>query len=1649
MDSDSRLLVYTYDHGGGEEGNSSDYNDVLCGWGENLSGIDVATQMFKLKQGYVTTISAQCFSGGVIDDILDPATGTVWNKYVEGNKWYAMAAANHYETSWTSSWGAAGPFYGFGQSAIDALRITGEGAGLNNTANVFKYAKTDNLFTANETYKNNEGIWGGGEAIEHPWGAGASFDIFSPAPESYVVNTTEDIVDPNDGKFSLREAVLNSHAGDTIGFDIALSGQTFYLKSDLVIYNSLTINAAELITADNPYGITIDARGRGRVLTIDGSINTDPLLVSLKGIAFTGGIVAAKDNYGSGGAIYAKNANLEIKDCSFYQNKIADAIQNAKGGAVYSDKSIKIDHVSFYDNSTSGFGGAIYAGGNLSVINSEIYSNRAGNGGAIYSNASVSIQNSTLRNNYASKLGGAVYLINRNSAEAALEISGSKLIENIALSGGAVYISGSMSIEESILSGNSANDGGAIYSSYGNLEVVSSSLTGNSARDNGGALYVIGGSSDKVVVVNSKLDANHAGLKGGAIYLWKVGAALFTNDTIAANSAAIGGGIYVGSQVNGQMANSIIANNFAADSPDLCIYAGQKIVAPAVPVEEETEGDEEEPADPASLELVQPGALSIQYSLIGDTSTKSGIAFVDAGNNKTNTAAGFLAAPVFDEEGNLTNRENYLLFLEKDSVCIDAGSNALALNPDGSAILYDLVGKNRINNSIVDMGSYEYISDILPDLAFYTPEKWSAPVYITNVDDYREVGNAFKINEQLYLAFGSGNIGDAASAACSYTITSDNSAFTAISGNYAKKAVEEKSPSRIAIGSIAKAGTYYLTITLDSGKTIAEKNEWNNTYTVKIIIGQEAKSLVVNTEKDIIDPTDGLISLREAILYAKSGEKITFDTSMNAKTITLAGSELEIGKSITIDAAGLTELTVNANGASRVFSILAGNTVQINNLTIKGGVSTGNGGGILNAGTLTLKASTISGNKAATSGAGIYNSGTLTVDGGSIAQNEIRTGLSGGGIFNAKGAAATIRGGTQIQENTARYGGGIYNAGLLTVSASNDGSYSAFIYENEAAYGGALQNTGTANLFNTMIMDNTASTSGGGIANAGTVKLQNSSVSGNDSDGSGGGIQNYNGAQVEMINTELLANTAITFGGGIANAGTISLYNNTVIGNSVGNDEVVKYKASVYGGGIYSTGTAKICNSIIADNKASASYNSTNIGEGGGIYSTTADLIVDYCILAKNTAAIAGSENYKAPDGWTETDPIAFTRRTADLFSGYDSAQNWTDWDLKLAANSEAINVGNNANVSASKDKNGMERIVADIVDLGAYEYQTGIYVNGKTAISILYTTETGESAGILTVGGTEAVNPVFTLTSTSVPFVLDGNQIKVNGTLENGKKYELKITVKADGLDYSQSLFITAAATPVAAASEMVNALYGTQFSLSAAGSAGGEGASVARYYWYLGENTDPIITQNANVNLSTLQLQGDRVGLVVENEFGMKSEMVYTEVVLEETYPVLNTKKSVFGEDHVVKYRFDVSLLKSPVLHWRISWGDGSDPQMIDRASMNLTASHYYENAGQYEITLEIFTGEIDTPTCKYYIGSHTVPGEIAASEPIAPPAPLVDLIAESDWAESPLPIADPIIDPIIPFCPELQMAHVMNALDAGKSLWSDQDKEENWFF
>lgn len=286
----------------------------------------------------------------------------------------------------------------------------------------------------------------------------------------------------------------------------------------------------------------------------------------------------------------------------------------------------------------------------------------------------------------------------------------------------------------------------------------------------------------------------------------------------------------------------------------------------------------------------------------------------------------------------------------------------------------------------------------------------------------------------------------------------------------------------------------------------------------------QAASITVDNPTDVSDP--GSCTLRDAIASANTDaavagcgagnmdDTITFDASVLPGIITLDGTQLDISTPIAIEGPGANQLTIDADGMSRLMVVTDGDdmtklAVSVSGLTLTGGQTdmNGTGGAIANDEHLTVDRSVVTGNTAF-QGGGISNiRGTLVVTNSTIADNQATgPGVSvyyGGGMFSYFGVTTVTD--STLSGNTAKFrGGAMAVSGLTTIENST-------ISGNSAMDGGGIgtQLTNTA-IINSTISGNSAGNRGGGIANKnGSVSLRNSTLSENSAASSGGGLYSY------------------------------------------------------------------------------------------------------------------------------------------------------------------------------------------------------------------------------------------------------------------------------------------------------------------------------------------------------------------------------------------------------------------------------------------------------------------------------------------------------------------------------------------------------------
>ncbi|MCB9951704.1 MAG: VCBS repeat-containing protein [Planctomycetaceae bacterium] len=269
-------------------------------------------------------------------------------------------------------------------------------------------------------------------------------------------------------------------------------------------------------------------------------------------------------------------------------------------------------------------------------------------------------------------------------------------------------LGGNVTLTEMAIVGNSRTDvsGGGIGfgtdftmgGASGSLTIVDSLIAGNTASGGGG--ISIGNGAGPVLIVNSTISGNTVTTDGAGIhYTQGNGSSLETrNVTITANhidsdgATQIGGGIYVQGSVSSMevlptLKNTIVAGNLHGSTtitPDDINGSGLAAMAPYVNV-------------------------ASSNTLIGDAATSGGLTNgVNAnivGVGGTGTIVTSTILDTLADNGGRTATHRLL----PGSPAVNAGSNALAIAPNSTTLMFDQrgTGFDRILVGTVDIGAYE------------------------------------------------------------------------------------------------------------------------------------------------------------------------------------------------------------------------------------------------------------------------------------------------------------------------------------------------------------------------------------------------------------------------------------------------------------------------------------------------------------------------------------------------------------------------------------------------------------------------------------------------------------------------------------------------------------------------------------------------------------------------------------------------------------------------------------------------------------------------------------------------------------------------------------------------------------------------------
>ena len=832
---------------------------------------------------------------------------------------------------------------------------------------------------------------------------------------SIIVTTTDDVVDPNDGLISLREAVevyfaydsrtfdaAVDYTGQTVTFNLAEPGDVFLEEGEITISDAMTIYGGTSAT------ITIDGCYQSRIFNVaDGveSVEFQGLILQRgKADKAAGAYYTSGDAYDEafeaydGGAIYATTAAITVKDSEIDDN--AGYI----GGAIFvNGGTLTIENTTFENNDSAYQGGAIavYGAGStdaaLVVADSSFESNESDRAGAIYfKNGVASVSGTTFDQNEAAYASGGAITVS-NATFTATDV---ELTNNDAGRFGGAMFAGTSTVtinngEGVAISGNSAQYGGALYASKSGLEVVSGTFEDNWAEYSGGAIF-----SGSALTVAGAFDGNEAGKNGGAIYA--ISGVDATDATFTSNAATnSGGAIYA---VKGVV--SVTNATFEENSSTLSGGAVRLAQVETATFENATFTSNVSSAAGGAISAGATGQLTID-----------GGSFVS--NSATNTGGAIYAT---DTVVSIANAEYDGNQSEKFGGAI-AAVNGAELTVDGGTI----------KNGTALAGGAIYVANsaatITADIQTNSASTYGGAVYgvesaITAVGAAFSSNTAEKSGGAIYVA--------TSSVALTNTTLTGNVATTGPGGAiYATSTGETLTiqGGEVSGNSAANSGgaiyAYHTAVVVEVG--VDENSE-------------ETATVFAENESE---------KFGGAIYVAAA--------SADIEGATFTGNEAETGGAIYAGGnVTLTDATFTSNAASNWGGALymKDGVASFTGVEFSENTAASNGGALyLHTATATLTDATFSENTAASYGGAIEMvNGSLTISTSTFAKNVAQN--AGGAIYQLHGAT-TISGATFSENEATTKAGALYvGSGESTISGStfsdNDSARGAAIYAHAA-----------------------------------------------------------------------------------------------------------------------------------------------------------------------------------------------------------------------------------------------------------------------------------------------------------------------------------------------------------------------------------------------------------------------------------------------------------------------------------------------------------------------------------------------------------------------------------------------------------------------
>lgn len=709
----------------------------------------------------------------------------------------------------------------------------------------------------------------------------------------------------------------------------------------------------------------------------------------------------------AGGAIYnAGTINITGTNFSNNESTAGSAIRNASTG------TIELIDASFNNNTTTGFGGAIYNSGKLEISHQitgvSFEGNEAGSGGAIYNDGQeLSINNASFTTNTATSYGGALF--NKENSTISEIITNSFTSNSTTNFGGAIANLGNITlIQDSNFSNNTASNklGGAIYNvgtinNINSTELSTTAIFSNNNAAYGGAIY----NENAITLDNVAFLNNIATTSGGAIFnntsgtiniFLKSGDSVFSGNLANGNSNAIhnngviningnngnsvtfddeisgsNGKIYINSQIAGINSDSSVIFNKDVTGNEVSLYAGTLSL-----------GSDGSYAPNIDNLKILGGTLDIANGKIenitlNELSNNPDLMFdIDFGEQANGLS---LSDTIEIATGGSFDISDNNINVIRD---LDALKTTIKLSDD-TITTNSFIGKSSNYKYLFSASNLDGTIDVLKAKLFGLKEAVNASTPETRL--YTMVENE-GIIEDLGVMGGT-----------KLTITGNG--FGIIGNGYS--GIQASTPDSILelnnIGSVV-AGNIVNAIT---GFNVALFNE-AATFNIDSSVFSGNKTAIINNAK-IENIANSLFSQNETInngaAIINSGLIKSIDATDFISNCANNGNGGAISNSIGSTIETIKNATFSTNNAATGGAIYNSGIILLNNVTFNDNTASANAGAIYNEGTITLDGVTFDGNTATTNGGAIYNTGTLTITDTSFLSNNATN--NGGAIYTS------------------------------------------------------------------------------------------------------------------------------------------------------------------------------------------------------------------------------------------------------------------------------------------------------------------------------------------------------------------------------------------------------------------------------------------------------------------------------------------------------------------------------------------------------------------------------------------------------------------------------------------------------------------------